>query len=39
VDKTHLEAGLCRSLIALDRSARFFSATTLVQELQRTKAN
>jgi len=32
VGKTHLAAGICRSLIALDRSARFFSATTLVQE-------
>jgi DNA replication protein DnaC len=38
VGKTHLAAGICRSLIALDRSARFFSATTLVQELQRAKA-
>jgi len=37
--KTHLAAGICRSLIALDRSARFFSATTLVQELQRAKAD
>ena len=32
---THLVAGICRSLIGLDRSARFYSATTLVQELQR----
>ena len=39
VGKTHLAAGICRSLIALDRSARFFSATTLVQELQRAKAD
>jgi DNA replication protein DnaC len=38
VGKTHLAAGICRSLIALDRSARFFSGTTLVQELQRAKA-
>ena len=37
--KTHLAAGICRSLIALDRSARFYSATTLVQELQRAKAD
>ena len=37
--KTHLAAGICRSLIALDRTARFFSATTLVQELQRAKAD
>lgn len=35
VGKTHLAADICRSLIALDRSARFFSVTTLVQELQR----
>jgi DNA replication protein DnaC len=34
VGKTHLAAGICRSLISLDRSARFFTATTLVQELQ-----
>ena len=39
VGKTHLAAGICRSLIALDRSARFFSGTTLVQELQRAKAD
>jgi len=39
VGKTHLAAGISRSLIALDRSARFFSATTLVQELQRAKAD
>jgi DNA replication protein DnaC len=39
VGKTHLAAGICRSLIALDRSARFFTATTLVQELQRAKAD
>ena len=39
VGKTHLAAGICRSLIALDRSARFYSATTLVQELQRAKAD
>ena len=39
VGKTHLAAGICRSLIALVRSAHFFSATTLVQELQRTKAD
>jgi DNA replication protein DnaC len=39
VGKTHLAAGICRSLIALERSARFFSATTLVQELQRAKAD
>ena len=32
VGKTHLAAGICRSLIALDRTARFFSATTLVQK-------
>ena len=31
VGKTHLAAGICRSLIELDRSARFFTATTLVQ--------
>ncbi len=37
--KTHLAAGICRSLIALDRTARFFSATTLVQELQRAEAD
>ena len=39
VGKTHLAAGICRSLIALDRPARFFSGTTLVQELQRAKAD
>jgi DNA replication protein DnaC len=39
VGKTHLAAGICRSLIALARSARFFSGTTLVQELQRAKAD
>jgi len=39
VGKTHLAAGICRSLINLDRSARFFTATTLVQELQRAKAD
>ena len=39
VGKTHLAAGICRSLMALDRSARFFTATTLVQELQRAKAD
>ena len=38
VGKTHLAAGICRSLIALHRSARFFSGTTLVHELQRAKA-
>jgi DNA replication protein DnaC len=38
VSKTQLAAGICRRLIALDRSARFFTATTLVQELQRAKA-
>ena len=32
VGKTHWAAGICRSLIALDRSARFFSGTALVQE-------
>jgi DNA replication protein DnaC len=39
VGKTHLVTGICRSLIGLDRSARFFSATTLVQELQLAKAD
>ena len=39
VGKTHLASGICRSLIALDRSARFFSGTALVQELQRAKAD
>jgi DNA replication protein DnaC len=34
VGKTHLAAGICRSLI----STRFFTATTLVQELQRAKS-
>ena len=34
VGKTHLASGICRSLIALDRSARFFSGTALVQQLQ-----
>ncbi len=37
--KTHLAAGICRSLIGLDCSARFYSATTLVQELQRANAD
>jgi DNA replication protein DnaC len=31
VGKTHLAAAICRSLIGLDRSARFFTATTLVR--------
>ena len=35
----HLAAGICRSLIALDRSERFFSSKSLVQELQRVKAD
>ena len=39
VGKTHLAAGLCRSLISLDRSCRFFCATTLVQQLQQAKAD
>jgi DNA replication protein DnaC len=39
VGKTHLASGLCRSLIALDRPARFFSGTTLVQHLQQAKAD
>jgi len=39
VGKTHLAAGICRSLIGLDRSARFYSATTLMQELQRAKTD
>jgi len=37
--KTQLAAGICRSLITLDHSARFFSGTTLLQELQRAKAD
>jgi DNA replication protein DnaC len=37
--KTHLAAGICRSLITLDHSARFFSGTTLLQEVQRAKAD
>jgi DNA replication protein DnaC len=37
VGKTHLASGICRSLIALDRSARLFSGTTLVQHLQQAK--
>ena len=37
--KTHLAAGICRSLITLDHSARFFSGTTLLQQLQRAKAD
>lgn len=39
VGKTHLAAGLCRSLITLDRSCRFFCATALVQQLQQAKAD
>ena len=39
VGKTHLATGICRALIGLDRSARFYSATALVQELQRAKAD
>ena len=39
VGKTHLASGICRSLISLDRPARFFSGTALVQELQRAKAD
>ena len=37
--KPHLAAGICRSLITLDHSARFFSGTTLLQEVQRAKAD
>ena len=37
VGKTHLAAGICRSLIQLDRSARFCSGTGLVQLLQQAK--
>jgi len=39
VGKTHLASGISRSLICLDRSVRFFSGTTLVQQLQRAKAD
>lgn len=39
VGKTHLASGICRSLIALDRSARFFTGTALVQHLQQAKAD
>ena len=39
VGKTHLASGICRSLISLDRSARFFSGTALVQQLQQAKAD
>jgi len=39
VGKTHLDSGICRSLIGLDRSARFFSGTALVQQLQQAKAD
>ncbi len=39
VGKTHLAAGICRSLFALDRSARFYTGTALVQELQRASAD
>jgi len=38
VGKTHLAAGICRGLISLDRSARFFPGTALVQLLQQAKA-
>jgi DNA replication protein DnaC len=37
VGKTHLAAGICRGLIHLDRSARFFCGTALVQLLQQAK--
>lgn len=37
--KTHLVSGICGSLIGLDRSARFFSGTALVQQLQQAKAD
>ncbi len=39
VGKTHLASGICRSLVALDRSARFFTGTALVQQLQQAKAD
>ncbi|MEB3352847.1 MAG: ATP-binding protein [Cyanobacteriota bacterium] len=39
VGKTHLAAGLDHSLIALDRSGRFFSVMTLLQELQGAEAD
>ena len=35
VGKTHLASGICRSLIALDRSARFFTGTALLQVLNK----
>lgn len=37
--KTHLASGICRRLVALDRSARFFWGTTLVQRLQQAMAD
>lgn len=39
VGKTHLASGICRSLVALDRPARFFTGTALVQQLQQAKAD
>ena len=39
VGKTHLASGICRSLVALDHSARFFTGTALVQQLQQAKAD
>ena len=37
VGKIQLALGISLSLIALDRSARFFSATTLIKQLQHAK--
>jgi DNA replication protein DnaC len=31
IRKTHRATGICRSLMAMDCSGRFFTATTLVQ--------
>ena len=37
VGKTHLAAGLARSLVELGKRAKFLAATTLVQQLQQAK--
>ena len=38
VGKTHLAAALARAIVELGKRAKFFSATTLVQQLQQAKS-
>ena len=39
VGKTHLAIGIAMAQIALDQACRFYPATTLVQELQKARAD